>query len=46
MNLELIEDIELVIIAIEQGDLKDAIALLKEIQESHGLEETLRFFPN
>ena len=46
MNLELIEDIELVIIAIEQGDLEDAIALLKEIQEAHGIEETLKFFPN
>ncbi len=46
MNLELIEDIELVIIAIEEGDLEDAITLLKEIQESHGIEETLKFFPN
>lgn len=46
MNLELIEDIELVILAIEEGDIKDAVALLREIQEAHGIEGVLRFFPN
>lgn len=46
MNLELIEDIELVILAIEEGDVDDAVALLREIQEVHGIDETMRFFPN
>lgn len=46
MNLELIEDIELVILAIEEGDIEDAVALLREIQKEHGIEGTLRFFPN
>jgi hypothetical protein len=46
MNLELIEDIELVILAIEEGDVEDAVALLREIQKEHGIEEIPRFFPN
>jgi hypothetical protein len=46
MNIELIEDIEIVILALEQEDYVDAIALLREIQEVHGTGETLRFFPN
>jgi len=46
MNLELIEDIELVIIAIEEGDVEDAVTLLREIQKEHGIQEYLRFFPN
>jgi len=46
MNLELIQDIEMVILAIQQGDLDDAVALLREIQESHGLDEHVKIFPN
>ena len=46
VNLELIEDIDLVILAIREGDLDDAIEMLEEIKEEYGLDEHLRFFPN
>ena len=46
MNLELIEDIDLVILAIREGDLDDAIQMLEEIKQEYGLNEYLRFFPN
>jgi len=46
MNLELIEDIDLVILAIREGDLEDAIEMLEEIKEDHGIDEHLTFFLN
>ena len=46
MNLELIEDIDLVILAIREGDLDDAIEMLEEIKEDHGIDEYLTFFLN
>ena len=46
MNLELMEDIDLVILAIREGDLDDAIQMLKEIKEDHGMNEQLTFFLN
>ncbi len=46
MNLELIEDIDLVILAIREGDLDDAIEMLEEIREEYGIEDYIRFFPN
>jgi hypothetical protein len=46
MNLELIEDIDLVILAVNEGDLDDAIQMLEEIREEYGKEDYIRFFPN
>ena len=46
MNLELIEDIDLVILAVNEGDLDDAIQMLEEIREEYGKEDCIRFFPN
>ena len=46
MNLELMEDIDLVILAIREGDLDDAIQMLEEIKEDHGMNEQLTFFLN
>ena len=43
MNQELINDLEIVILAIENGDLEDAIGMLREIQEEQGNQQ-LRFF--
>jgi hypothetical protein len=45
MNQELINDLEIVILAIENGDLEDAIGMLREIQEEQG-NQLLRFFLN
>jgi len=46
MNLELMEDIDLVILAIREGDLDDAIEMLEEIRDKYGTEDYIRFFPN
>jgi len=46
MNLELIEDIDLIILAIREGDLEDAIQMLEEIKEDYGMDEHLTFFLN
>lgn len=46
MNLELMEDIDLVILAIREGDLDDAIEMLEEIRDEYGTEDYIRFFPN
>jgi hypothetical protein len=46
MNLELIEDIDLIILAIREGDLEDAIQMLEEIKEDYGMNERLTFFLN
>jgi len=45
MNQELINDLEIIILAIENGDLEDAIGMLREIQEEQGNQQ-LRFFLN
>lgn len=46
MNLDLIEDIEIVIITLRDGNIETAIAMLEEIQETHGLDITPKIFPN
>ena len=45
MNQELINDLEIVILAIENGDLNDAIGMLREIHDEKGGLD-LRFFLN
>ena len=45
MNTRLIEDIEQVILAIDNGDLEDAKELLEEIKEEWG-EYNFNFFLN
>ena len=46
MNIDLIEDIEIVILAIKAGNIKEAINMLKEIQDKHGFDITPKIFPN
>jgi len=43
MNQELINDLEIVILAIENGDLEDAIGMLREIQEEQGNQQLIFF---
>ncbi len=43
MNQELINDLEIIILAIENGDLEDDIGMLRELQEEQGNQQ-LKFF--
>jgi pentatricopeptide repeat protein len=45
MNNELLEDIEQVILAINNGDLEDAKSLLEEMKDVW-VEYNFNFFPN
>ena len=46
MNLELIEDIEIVLLTLKDGNIDTAIAMLEEIQEEYGFEIGPKIFPN
>ncbi len=46
MNIDLIEDIEIAILAIKAGNIKEAIDMLEEIQDKHGFDISPKIFPN
>lgn len=46
MNIDLIEDIEIAILSIKDGNIEEAIKMLEEIQEKHGFDITPKIFPN
>jgi len=46
MNIELMEDIEIVLLTLKDGNIDTAIAMLEEIQEEYGFEIGPKIFPN
>ena len=46
MNIDLIEDIEIAILSIKDGNIEEAIKMLEEIQEKHGFDINPKIFPN